>query len=265
MTATLSPMRVLHAGPAAHEVPLEAEVVVDPAVDPLEGGAPPIAPEPGRAALRGRREDPPVVPRQRDAHDPPVWAGRVPGAAVAARSARADLAPGGRRTAILQRRAPGLEALERHRPLGSGLGADATHLALLRVHDPVRPPGIEGARGVLHRRRAGPRRRVRPLFPPQVPGRDQGGGSATCPTDPSRVLGRSSRSGDCEARLGGRRWPGGLDGQGFGSDLDRGGERVRAKLALGWQGLNGESGRSGWMRCLPLMSAGDRRPVGWPH
>ena len=184
-TSCLLPVRLahqpdacLHAGLSAHEVPLEAEVVIDPAVDPLEGGAAPVAAAPRRAAVRGRREDPPVVPGQRDAHDPPVRAGRAPGAAVAARPACADLAPGGGRTAVLERGAAGLEALEGHRPLGSGHGADATHLALLRVHDGVGPPGIEGARAL--RRRVTLRDAF--LFAPQVPGRDQGADLATGPT-----------------------------------------------------------------------------------
>ena len=103
----------LRAGPPAHEVPLKAEVLVNPAADSLKGSA------------------------------------------VAA---RADLAPGCRRAAVLEvvavrlERTPGKLCAARSRSR-----ADAAHLVLLRVHDAVRPPGIEGARGIRHHRRVGQR------------------------------------------------------------------------------------------------------------
>lgn len=126
----------LLAGLAAHEVPLEAEVLVDPACSfarERRGGGIPGTTTGCRA---GSAEDP---------HDSPVPPSRASGAAAAVRATGADLAPGRRRTTALERVAIRFEPLEGHAPLGPGLGADAAHLALLRVHDAVRPPGIHTA------------------------------------------------------------------------------------------------------------------------
>ena len=73
-------------------------------------------------------------PRQRGPDDPPVRAGKI-APSVAARLTLANLAPSRRRAAVLERRAVGLEPLERHPPPGLGDRTDAAPLARFRVRE----------------------------------------------------------------------------------------------------------------------------------
>ena len=129
----------LHLGKAADVVGLEAEALVDAAVDPLHRRTPPVAAPQRRAAPRRGGEDAPVVTVEIDAHDAAVLSGLHPARAVARVAARALEAEGRRRAAVLESAAEatvGLEALERHRPLLARLGADARDPApLVMNHD----------------------------------------------------------------------------------------------------------------------------------
>ena len=148
---------------------LEPEAVVEPRVDPLQRAAPRVAPLPRRAAPRRRREHPPVVRGEVDAHHPAVVPRLRAGVAQARLPPLALQPVRRRRAAVLQRAPVRLEALERHRPLHPRRRAPAQHLALPAVQHVAVPAGRQRTQDRL--RRVVVRHPL--LLPPQLPDVDQ--------------------------------------------------------------------------------------------
>jgi len=125
----------------ADEVLLQAEAVVDAVVDPFQGITVVVTALPTRAAVRGRHEDAPIMRVEIDAHDAPVVA-RIDAAGLVTLLAACAFEPlSGRRAAVFERVAIGLEALEGEIALLTGLRADTVNAAFFGVDDGVHPLG----------------------------------------------------------------------------------------------------------------------------
>ena len=166
-----------HPAVPAQKVPLEPEVVVEAAVDPLQRRATPVASLPGRAPVRGRGKNAPILLGEGNAHDAaerPRLRTRCP---VTAFPTGTVIPVSRRRAAVLQRSPRRLEALERHPSLPAGFRTEAAHLPLFGMHDGVGPVRIQRPRDRL----AGVVARFLLLVLPQLPGFDQGTDAVVVP------------------------------------------------------------------------------------
>ena len=166
-----------HPAPAAQEVPLEPEVVVEATVDPFQRTATPVASFPGRAAVGGRSEEAPILGGQGNPYDatesPRLRACRP----VTAFPAGTVKPIGRRRAAVLQRPPLRLKALERQAPLRAGFGTDAAHFPFFGMHDGIGPVRIQRSRDPL----GGVVARLLLLLLSQLPGFDQGTNAVVVP------------------------------------------------------------------------------------